>query len=209
MTTPVSSPWQLYAAREQSRPSSAGARSLVGSKFGSLGVWVSSHRTRDRKTSHRFVSLSACNTDDTNHRFIQSRNRVPSSNQWMITQPYMLRIRLVPLYTSAFRRRHATISFGSPDAGLPDRDRGERKEEMRPAEFRSFAQLPPFVLPDGPGNRSSGDRKNHRQSGLAVPAGRRWPSDTAPRLLRRIGRRCLCAGGVGAAPGTKVNLPAY
>ena len=55
--------------------------------FAWFGLSVSSHRTRVRKASQRFVSLNAFNTEETNQRFRQSRAKVPSSNQWMITQP--------------------------------------------------------------------------------------------------------------------------
>src|SRR5262249_43291976 len=55
--------------------------------FGLSGPSVSSHRTRVRKASQRFVSRKAFKTEETNQRFKQSRARVPSSNQWIITQP--------------------------------------------------------------------------------------------------------------------------
>ena len=48
---------------------------------------ISFHRTRVRKASQRFVSLKAFSTEETNQRFRQSSARVPSSNQWIITQP--------------------------------------------------------------------------------------------------------------------------
>jgi hypothetical protein len=55
--------------------------------FGLFGPCVSSHRTRVRKASQRFVSLKVFNTVETNQRFRVSRAKVPNSNQWIITQP--------------------------------------------------------------------------------------------------------------------------
>ena len=55
--------------------------------FGPSGVSVSSHRMRVRKASQRLVTLRACHTEETNQRFRQSKVNVPSSNQWIITQP--------------------------------------------------------------------------------------------------------------------------
>ena len=62
--------------------------------FGLSGPFVSSHRTRVRKASQRFVSLKAFNTEETNQRFRQSSAKVPSSNQWIITQPMPCLLRL-------------------------------------------------------------------------------------------------------------------
>jgi hypothetical protein len=55
--------------------------------FGLFGPCVSSHRTRVRKASQRFVSLKVFNTVETNQRFRDSKAKVPNSNQWIITQP--------------------------------------------------------------------------------------------------------------------------
>jgi hypothetical protein len=63
--------------------------------FGLSGASVSSHRSRVRKTSQRFVSLKAFNTEETNQRFRQSSANVPSSNQWIITQPTPRLLRLL------------------------------------------------------------------------------------------------------------------
>src|SRR5271165_6500914 len=54
---------------------------------GLSGPCISSHRTRVRKASQRFVSLKAFSTEETNQRFRQSSAKVPSSNQWIIAQP--------------------------------------------------------------------------------------------------------------------------
>ena len=62
--------------------------------FGLSGPFVSSHRTRVRKASQRFVSLKAFNTEETNQRFRQRSAKVPSSNQWIITQPTPCLLRL-------------------------------------------------------------------------------------------------------------------
>jgi hypothetical protein len=61
---------------------------------GLSGPFVSSHRTRVRKASQRFVSLKAFSTEETNQRFRQSSAKVPSSNQWIITQPTSRLLRL-------------------------------------------------------------------------------------------------------------------
>jgi hypothetical protein len=61
---------------------------------GLSGPCVSSHRTRVRKASQRFVSLKAFSTEETNQRFRQSRAKLPSSNQWIITQPTPCLLRL-------------------------------------------------------------------------------------------------------------------
>jgi hypothetical protein len=60
---------------------------LGGPSIGPSGPCISSHRTRVRKASQRFVSLKAFSTEETNQRFRQSSAKVPSSNQWIITQP--------------------------------------------------------------------------------------------------------------------------
>jgi hypothetical protein len=57
---------------------------------GFAAACVSSHRTRVRKASHRLVSLKVFRTEETNHKFKQSRTSVPSSNQWTSTQPIVL-----------------------------------------------------------------------------------------------------------------------
>jgi hypothetical protein len=62
--------------------------------FGLSGPCVSFHRTRVRKASQRFVSLKAFNTEETNQRFRQRSAKVPSSNQWIITQPTPCLLRL-------------------------------------------------------------------------------------------------------------------
>ena len=55
--------------------------------LGFSGPCISSHRTRVRKASQRFVSRNAFSTEETNQRFRQSKAKVPSSNQWIIAQP--------------------------------------------------------------------------------------------------------------------------
>ena len=64
---------------------------------GPSGACISSHRTRVRKASHRFVSLNACSTEETNQRLRQSSANVPSSNQWIITQPTLRLLTTPPL----------------------------------------------------------------------------------------------------------------
>jgi hypothetical protein len=80
--------------QHQAHPDPTGGRSkrshygeLGRSSVGPSGPWISSHRTRVRKASQRFVSLKTFNTEATNQRFRQSRAKVLSSNQWIITQP--------------------------------------------------------------------------------------------------------------------------
>ena len=69
------------------RPSMSCQGGLGRPSVGLSGPCVSSHRTRVRKASQRFVSLKAFSTDETNQRFRQRRAKVPSSNQWIIAQP--------------------------------------------------------------------------------------------------------------------------
>ena len=82
--------------------------------FGLSGPFVSSHRTRVRKSSQRFVSLKAFNTEETNQRFRQRSAKVPSSNQWIITQPTpcLLRLRAYKGVLSRRKRADDLINIG-------------------------------------------------------------------------------------------------
>jgi hypothetical protein len=79
------------------RPSMSCQGGLGRPSVGLSGPCVSSHRTRVRKASQRFVSLKAFSTDETNQRFRQRRAKVPSSNQWIIAQPTSCLLRLPAL----------------------------------------------------------------------------------------------------------------
>jgi hypothetical protein len=89
--------------------------------LGLSGPCISSHRTRVRKPSQRFVSLKAFSTEETNQRLRQSSANVPSSNQWIITQPTLRLLIIRPLrafclaQTLAFRpkaTKHRSDSGG-------------------------------------------------------------------------------------------------
>jgi hypothetical protein len=90
--------------------------------LGPSGVSVSSHRMRVRKASQRLVSFRACNTEETNQRFRQSKANVPSSNQWIITQPTSrLPFRLLAVECEAAA---APPTWTQPRARFPTGPRG-------------------------------------------------------------------------------------
>jgi hypothetical protein len=76
------------------RPSMSCQGGLGRPSVGLSGPCVSSHRTRVRKASQRFVSLKAFSTEETNQRFRQRSAKVPNSNQWIIIQPTPCLLRL-------------------------------------------------------------------------------------------------------------------
>ena len=104
-------------------------RRAVLALIGVCGACVSSHRTRIRKASQRFVSLKACNTDKTNQRLRQSRTRVPNSKEWIITQPTARLHSLSRVRWASSRSIAITASHG-------------RREHANPVKAHRFPRTP-------------------------------------------------------------------